>query len=336
MDIQATLRLAGLNIVAQSQDFHLLDRLRAKRNLFFYRGVVTPQLLSEIFTFDDKGLNFEQLGSGRSGTVFQARVNDFKSNIAPFVVKVQPNEEQVKERLKAAEPLQRCGGVSFRTFELEFDSPDTSSRHDFLATFMDRCEADCSELVLSKDRHMLAFSDFLNTLNKCLRDHGLTFTDMKPHNVGYLYTAQTDTYTFRLLDLDGTNAKVSTYPATANWVIEFKEESKCSQDDQMLYQTVFASAITKMMVCGSQAYRNKVHARFYYKVFLPRVLPGQVFPHGPYEEQLKFLESSEGQGNKIPQVREAATDARRVLKTAREWQRRFGWKETYLELPRPH
>lgn len=319
------MQLAGYIPVAQSIPMHVLDRIVLRKDtLFVYKGELTEGMMSTLFTFDSAELTFRFLKRGTFGSVFSAVARDSPRKVVPFVVKIQDSTEQAKRGLKSAEKLRDCGIVSFKTFELGFTSPDPTGKQFRsgvrLATFMDRCEGDCSKLVLTSDEDRGAFAHFLITLLDCLKDQNLTYTDMKPDNIGYMKLGKS--YQFRLLDLDGTNNKVSTYPAISNWTTTFEPRHGSSEYDQMLFQTVFASAITKMMVCGSQdqAYRGKVHAFFYYDVFLPRASPGRVYARDPFVEQLRFLEGSDGKGHEIRQVRDAANNAISVLTTAHEWQ----------------
>ena len=229
--------------------------------------------MSTLFSFGSIELTFTFLKNGTFGSVFSAVARDSPGKVAPFVVKIQNSTEKAKRGLESAEKLRDCGIVSFKTFELEFTSPDALGqqiRRGFcLATFMDRCEGDCSELNLTKDADRSAFAYFVRTLIGCLEAHKLTYTDMKPDNIGYMKLG--NSYRFRLLDLDGTNNKVSTYPAIANWATTFEPRDEYSEDYQMMEQTKFASAITEMMVCGNQEYRGVVHNLFYHDVFDPYV-----------------------------------------------------------------
>jgi hypothetical protein len=334
-NVHQTIQLAGYNNVAQSIPVNVLDRIVLRKNIpFRYSGTLTEEMMSTLFTFGKTELTFRFLKKGSFGSVFSAVAQDPPREVLPFVVKIQNSTEQAKRGLKSAEKLRKCGIVSFKTFELGFTSPDPTGEQfrsgTCLATFMDRCTGDCLNLVLTTDEDRGAFALFLITLLDCLKDQNLTYTDMKPDNIGYMKLGKS--YRFRLLDLDGTNNKVSTYPAISNWTTTFEPRHGSSQYDQMLFQTAFASAITKMMVCGSQEYRKRVHAFFYHEVFLPRASPGQVYARDPFWEQLRFLEGSDGKGHEFRQVRDAANNAISVLTTAHEWQ--LG-RIPYLELPHP-
>ena len=82
----------------------------------------------------------------------------------------------------------------------------------------------------------------------CLFRNGATFTDMKPENVGFKQI--NGVYQFTLLDLDGLNDNISTYPMTARMSLEFSPLGGFQTGEQKMSQTAYAVEVTKLLVCA--------------------------------------------------------------------------------------
>ena len=140
--------------------------------------------------------------------------------------------------------------VSFRAVEV---STDTTS---FYLTFMDPLDGDCTgvmgglTLTDTDEKNRNSFVQFMNTLRTCLREHGATYNDMKPGNIGY--KRRGNTYKFLLIDLDGINDRMSTYPAIKRFTGVKEDDFPLDPNErkeEFDLQTDYAFAVTKLIVC---------------------------------------------------------------------------------------
>jgi hypothetical protein len=299
-NIAQSLTLARGSFVVATAD--TLGPVRGKIGDLPFVNDFTPELLKKIFVYGKSELkiDFKRLGKGTYGTVFSAKVN-LGDRVVPFVVKMQEKTSNAVLGLERAKLLSGCGLVNFKTMELNFII-NRSSPKTLLATFMDHCQSDCSKLKFkdSDDAGRNAFVYFLDTLYACLFNFGISYTDMKPENVGYI--EMHGMYRFRLLDLDGTDSKVSTYPAIAHWATSFTPGVRTNSDndyvtyttaEQMRAQTQFAFEICKMMVCSkSDSHRDLLVNTFSHITFL-RSRP---LTYKRHDDKLVVLQGRNGKG----------------------------------------
>ena len=163
-----------------------------------------------------------------------------------FTIKIQERTPEALKGLQTAMKLQHCNLVSFRPFDLTSDSESP-----LLATCMELMGGDCSKLGFGNSDRGAArkkFVNFLDDLKACLFEYGATFTDMKPENVGFKQT--NGVYQFTLLDLDGLNDNISTYPMTARMLRKFGPVLGFTTRQQKMSQTAYAVEVTKLLVCA--------------------------------------------------------------------------------------
>ena len=205
----------------------------------------------------------KEIGSGFYGNVFLITFDDPQDSQITF--KIQKNNPDHADALGVAKSLRKCNLVDFRHHEV----------NDKLYTIMEHLKGGNTLKWKSspflKDPNGLVehFANFLYMTENCLFDHNATFPDMKPGNVGYTYCNKQffnhlpdsgeqyfttdgveDALTFRLIDLDGINTEISTYPA----IKIFKDQ--CYFPLQKQLQTAYSFAVTTLIV-NEKIHRTK-------------------------------------------------------------------------------
>ena len=226
------------------------------------------QLLATSFRFLSRPITFTQRARGGYGHVFNATVPDFPG-YSGFVVKLQKSTPDAVRGLAAAETLKDCEIANFKVFEVMYkvtNSAGETRDENYLVTFMEKLDADCSRLVLANDAELTQFTAFLSKLLQCLLKNKMTFTDMKPQNIGYRRN-QFGNLQFRLLDLDGTDQFVGTYPMTAHWSDRrFPTNTKGFNAKQQ--QTIYAVAVTWLLIYANVTEeRENIRKLLKYKSF---------------------------------------------------------------------
>ena len=227
-----------------------LDLKKIERKGGIFTSNTSAAKLSTMFSYDGTPIDFTELGQGSEGRVLSGSAGSVS-----FAVKMQECDDEAISGIRAAQALADCDLVSFRAFQHRYPMPVMTNKGvkvtqgSDLVTFMDKMSADCGSLEFSgntpKDiAGREAFVAFMDTLLACLKRHGVTYPDMKPQNVGY---RRNQTIQFRLIDLDGLNGTVATYPATTDLAVV---ESRPYKKNLMTLQTEYAFEITKLLVFG--------------------------------------------------------------------------------------
>lgn len=235
------------------------------------------QLLAASFRFQGHPITFTKRARGGYGHVFNATVPGIPGD-SRFVVKLQKSTPDAVRGLAAAQTLKDCEIANFKVFEVMYKVTNSALKirdENYLVTFMEKLDADCWGLVLANDAELTQFTAFLSKLLQCLLKNKMTFTDMKPQNIGYRRN-QFGNLQFRLLDLDGTDQFVGTYPMTAHWSDRrFPTNTKGFNAKQQ--QTIYAVAVTELlMYANSTEERQNIHNLLKYKSFkkfMTRIIP---------------------------------------------------------------
>lgn len=148
--------------------------------------------------------------------------------VATLIVKIQDLTGEAARNLEAARALKECALVDFKSVKVDgklwtiMESMD----HDAAGTNFKRRQATTD-----------AYASFLERLRRCLFESGASFTDMKLQNTGVKECEGRDVW--RLLDLDGVNTRVSTYPMYSGGMPSTPAEK--------MQQTIYAFAVTAML-----------------------------------------------------------------------------------------
>lgn len=255
--------------------------------------------LKRMFNYDGTPIVFTELAQGSEGRVLSGRAGSVS-----FAVKMQECDDEAISGIRKADALADCDLVSFRAFQNTYPMPVMTKRglkfteSSDLVTFMDKMDADCGSLKFSgntpKDiADRVAFVAFMDTLLACLKIHAVTYPDMKPQNVGYTRNPD-QTIQFRLIDLDGLNGTVATYPATTALAVV---DSRFYNRDLMALQTAYAFEITKLLVFGHS--------------WGPFIHTSEVLDAGNTEQVLRNIINDR---RSLAEVQIAATEALRLLR----------------------
>jgi hypothetical protein len=197
-----------------------------------------------------------KVGKGAYGDVY---VVSYPSS-GSIILKDQGRTPAVVENMRVAVQLKACNLVHFRFFEI--DGIDTYRVPERLWTAMEKMTDDCSKLS-SAQRDTVApdFGSFVKETLECLLAHGGSFPDMKLQNCGYKYCADslaTGSFPyrteFRLIDLDGINGTVATFPISDSLTINIP-------DNQKPNATRYAFAVTAALFVLNEPAVNNM---FYY------------------------------------------------------------------------
>mgnify|MGYP006075544189 CR=1 FL=1 len=261
------------------------------------------QLLAISFCFQGHPITFTKRARGGYGRVFNATVPDIPGN-PQFVVKLQKSTPKAVDGMKAAQNLKDCEVAKFKVFEVMYKVTNSALEirdKNYLVTFMEKLDADCSQLVLENDADKQQFEDFSRRLLRCISDNKMTFTDMKPENIGYRRTH--GNLQFRLLDLDGTDQFVFTYPMSARWW-DKRFPTNTAGETAKQQQTSYAVAVTKLLVYTQsrefdQTIREKIHNVLKYKSFekfLTRTIPNTAYdPSAKHKTTPEYVEVPVGE-----------------------------------------
>ena len=166
-----------------------------------------------------------------------------------FTVKKQQAEWDAIENLPVAESLKACGLVDFKAV--------VDTRGSLIWTFMEYMTSDCRAMPLLQRRlHAPEFAKFLLRTLNCLLAANAGFCDMK---LGNCAVKTCEPIEFRLIDIDGVNGDISTYPAVAQWA------SECELPEEKRLQTRYAFAVAAMMF----EQPNDVFRPFYHDSLAP-------------------------------------------------------------------
>mgnify|MGYP003640434981 CR=1 FL=1 len=275
-----------------------LDLKKIKWTGGTFTSNTTAAKLSTMFNYDGTPIDFAELAQGSEGRVLSGHAGGVS-----FAVKMQKCDDEAISGIRAAEALADCDLVSFRAFQntsvmtvtSEQGTKLTFNRNHDLVTFMGKMDADCATLYFSGNTPediagRGAFVAFMDKLLACLKEHGVAYPDMKPQNVGY---TRNQTIQFRLIDLDGLNGTVATYPATTDLAAL---ESPFYDRNRMTLQTEYAFEITKLLVFG-HSWRPFIHT-------------SKRLQAGKTDQVLRNIIRDQGA---LAEVRIAATKALRLL-----------------------
>ena len=178
-----------------------------------------------------------RVGRGAYGEVYKVSY----PSVGSIVLKDQVRTAETVANLRVAASLKACNLVQFRFFQI--DGPDVNKNPQRLWTAMEMMTDDCSHLS-GPQRADLAgeFGRFVIATLDCLLKNGGTFTDMKLQNCAYAYCAGppgTAAFRaeFRLIDLDGINGTVATFPISDKLTLNIG-------DDDKIMATQYAFAVT--------------------------------------------------------------------------------------------
>jgi len=228
---------------------------------------------SRNFFYDGQPIMFEELEGGAYGRV----LSGVAKNGPRFTIKLQDYDLKKQRSLEVAQALQKCNLVSFKSFRNRIEMTLNGKRAGVkmvLATFMEHLDGDCSQLGFgsrseNNPLYRRGFVTFMDNLRSCLEENGASFCDMKPGNVGYKKFEQRgrpDQFQFTLIDLDGINDDIATYPLIARFANNYEGPQK---SEDMKAQTEYAFEITKLIVCLKGVApgdpETRVASRFYYE-----------------------------------------------------------------------
>ena len=174
-------------------------------------------------------LGIKTIGQGAYGMVLEL---SYFTDSAKLSVKKQRVSEDVLENLRVAESLRDCALVDFKSWNIE--------DLDKIFTVMEAMESDCSKMLYNRRRETSNdYAAFLQRLRDCLFRENASFTDMKLDNTAVKRCLGSDK--FRLIDLDGINAHISTLPAVPRFA------TRCNTPEDKRIQTTYAFAVTAML-----------------------------------------------------------------------------------------
>ena len=169
-----------------------------------------------------------KIGQGAYGRVFRL---SYFTDSAKLTLKQQNMDDEVLESMRVAESLRDCALVDFKSMNIE----DLE-----IWTLMEAMDRDCSKMQYARRRRTAEdYAAFLRRLRDCLFRQNASFTDMKLNNTAVKRCGRKDA--FRLIDLDGINAEISTLPAIAKYATE------CETPEEKRIQTSYAFAVTAML-----------------------------------------------------------------------------------------
>ena len=201
----------------------------------------------------------EKIGRGSFGKVYQCRFVGGPT----LAIKFQQWDSSAVDQLRIAERLVECDLIEFRAIRIKF----------VLITFMPKLDivgsmTSFADKVVYQD----AFVGFLREVNACLEAADASYGDMKcaniafcPVDVGGVRTAK-----FRLIDLDGVDSNVATYPYTVSLKGDMAIEPKIAKR----LQTLYASAVTALV---------------YWKVGAPAAGPQHTRRERKYQETVSAM-----------------------------------------------
>lgn len=211
---------------------------------------INEEMLGKILYFDKDGvkfpIKFKSINRGSFGFVYSGTVNG-----GEFAIKIQKLTAKAVMGLKAAKVLSDCDIAPFRAIKLETETGEA-----YIATLMPKYTGDCKDIPTLSLSDRKLFFEFMKRLQGCIQEHEIAYTDMKPRNVGYSQTDQGGLI-FRLLDLDGTNNDVFSFPL----IQRFADGNKKSPE-QMKLESEYAFAITTMIVCSNKQDREGIEGKF--------------------------------------------------------------------------
>lgn len=185
--------------------------------------------VSEDYAVEYKGAEpteIETIGGGTFGVVHRLTYADG----AAVMLKQQDVTDAALANLRAAEALKECDLVDFRSVNVE----DLQ-----IWTMMEALEKACNQMSMSRRRRDAdRFAAFMERTLACLVEHQASFSDMKLGNVAVRACAVDR---FRLIDLDGINSSISTFPGVAAWA------TGCWEAEDRRVQTEYAFGVTAML-----------------------------------------------------------------------------------------
>lgn len=192
-------------------------------------------------------LSEEVVGRGAYGEVVKLR---YFTDGARLTLKRQQANWVVLANLRVAEALEGCGLTDFKSMRVD----------DEVWTLMEALDSDCSRMAYSQRRtHADEYAAFLTSLRDCLLHQGASFTDMKLQNTAVKRCAR-GKVAFRLIDLDGIDDSISTYPAVASFA------TNCSTAEEKRVQTYWSFAVTAMLF---EQRRPSAARPFYFNTLAP-------------------------------------------------------------------
>lgn len=161
------------------------------------------------------------------------------------------------KNMKTASKLRRCDLVRFKFFVVSKKFP-AYPEIPRLFTIMDQLDSDCYNLdwsIREKSEEQENFGQFLVNLKKCIfREEGSFmgnwYSDMKLKNCGTKLCSDGQRRYF-LIDIDGMNDAVATYPLVKEWTI-FNNQKPADLKDAGRLATRYAFAVTAVLFCKDQ------------------------------------------------------------------------------------
>ena len=207
-------------------------------------GLTVRQIAFKLTLRGETPERVTKLGDGANGDVMKLA---YKGG-AEVALKSQPFNESVLQNLHVASNLNSCDLVAFRVEKF-------GNR---LLTFMPVFEYDLDAVELKmgwRKANAANFIKFLRSLLHCLEENNACFPDMKLGNV--TYCGGTDgTATFRIIDVDGINGHVATYPALRQWTAV--SLAGYGHKDGIV-QTKYACAVSAMLFLKPRNWTGYAH-----------------------------------------------------------------------------
>jgi hypothetical protein len=226
-----------------------------------------------------------------------------------FAVKIQKWSKRVDDALRKAAEIYEVGAAGscsiarFRAFECPNDGTK------YVATLMEKMKADAKK-AFGKKEVPPKFTEQVMKLRECLVDHGATYPDMKPANIGV-----TANGSMRLIDIDGIDGNVASFPAIAHWHNSYddavdRDGRRVTKKSQKFAQTTYAFELTiRWLQLPTRAKKQELEEMFGWKSF--RRGPG----YKTYGERLEYLKTTLKFGFGVQGILERAEE----LRTFNEW-----------------
>jgi hypothetical protein len=230
--------------VADACQNSALDLRKLRLNSPPVPGLTVRQIAFKVTLRGETPERVTKLGDGANGDVMKLA---YKGG-AEVALKSQPFNKSVLQNLQVASNLNSCDLVEFRVEKFG----------DRLLTFMPVFEYDLDAVELKmgwRKANAANFIKFLRSLLHCLENNNACFPDMKLGNV--TYCGGTDgTAVFRIIDVDGINGHVATYPALRQWTVV--PTTGYGHRDGIV-QTKYACAVSAMLFLKPRNWTGYAH-----------------------------------------------------------------------------
>ena len=193
-------------------------------------------------------------------------------------------------------PERMCSIVHFKAFKCVVGGVR------YVATVMEKMAAD-AKAAFGEQKAPDSFTDQVTMLQMCLIEHNATYPDMKPANIG---VAKDATITMRLIDIDGINGNVASFPAIARWYNRYddavdRDGTIARGKTQKFEQTRYAFELTLCWLrLPTRAKKEGLEAMFGWKSFV------RGDGYRTYGQRLAYLKNTLKLGFGIQRILESA------------------------------